>query len=59
MLAGVYAGLVLLATQVFRVHTPVAVAAATLAAAGRRACHRAASDLVSGEIWIRERLPVW
>jgi len=32
-LAGVYAGLVLLATQVFRVHAPVAVAAATLAAA--------------------------
>jgi hypothetical protein len=31
---GVYAGLVLLTTQVFRVHTPVAVAAATLAAAG-------------------------
>ncbi len=28
-----YAGLVLLATQVFRVHTPVAVAASTLAAA--------------------------
>ena len=33
VLAGVYAGLVLLATQVFRVHTPVAVTAATLAAA--------------------------
>jgi hypothetical protein len=33
VLAGVYAALVLLATQVFRVHTPVAVAAATLAAA--------------------------
>jgi hypothetical protein len=33
VLAGVYAGLVLLATQVFGVHTPVAVAAATLAAA--------------------------
>ncbi len=33
MLAGVYAGLVLLATQVFGVHAPVAVAAATLAAA--------------------------
>ena len=33
LLAGVYAGLVLLATRVFRVHTPVAVAAATLAAA--------------------------
>ena len=32
LLAGVYAGLVL-ATQVFRVHTPVAVAASTLAAA--------------------------
>jgi hypothetical protein len=32
MLAGVYTGLVLLATQVFRVHAPVAVAAATLAA---------------------------
>jgi hypothetical protein len=29
----VYAGLVLLATQVLRVHTPVAVAASTLAAA--------------------------
>ena len=28
-----YAGLVLLATEVFRVHTPVAVAASTLAAA--------------------------
>ena len=33
LLIGVYAGLVLLATQVFRVHTPVAVAASTLAAA--------------------------
>jgi hypothetical protein len=32
-LAGVYAGLVLLATRVFLVHAPVAVAAATLAAA--------------------------
>jgi hypothetical protein len=33
LLVGVYAALVLLATQVFRVHTPVAVAASTLAAA--------------------------
>ena len=33
LLVGVYAGLVLLATHVLRVHTPVAVAAATLAAA--------------------------
>jgi hypothetical protein len=33
VLGGVYAGLVLLATQVFGVHTPVAVAVATLAAA--------------------------
>jgi hypothetical protein len=33
VLAGVYAGLVLLATQGFGVHTPVAVALATLAAA--------------------------
>ena len=33
LLAGVYAGLVLLATHVFGLHTPVAVAAATLAAA--------------------------
>ncbi len=33
LLAGVYAGLVLLTTQVFLVHTPVAVAASTLAAA--------------------------
>ena len=33
LLAGIYAGLVLLATHVFGVHTPVAVAAATLAAA--------------------------
>ena len=33
LLAGVYAGLVLLATQVLRLHTPVAVAASTLAAA--------------------------
>jgi MFS family permease len=33
LLAGIYAGLVLLATQVFGLHTPVAVAAATLAAA--------------------------
>ncbi len=33
LLVGVYAGLVLLATQVLRVHTPVAVAAATLAVA--------------------------
>jgi hypothetical protein len=32
LLLGVYAGLVLLATQMFRFHTPVAVAAATLAA---------------------------
>lgn len=32
-LVGVYAGLVLLITQVFRFHTPVAVAASTLAAA--------------------------
>ena len=33
LLVGVYAGLVLLTTQVFRLHTPVAVAASTLAAA--------------------------
>ena len=33
LLIGVYAGLVLLATQVFRFHAPVAVAASTLAAA--------------------------
>ncbi len=33
LLIGVYAALVLLATQVLRVHTPIAVAAATLAAA--------------------------
>ena len=33
LLVGVYAGPVLLTTQVFRVHTPVAVTAATLAAA--------------------------
>ena len=33
LLIGVYAGLVLLATQVFKLHTPVGVAAATLAAA--------------------------
>ena len=33
LLVGVYAGLVLLATQVLSVHTPVAVAASTLAAA--------------------------
>jgi len=33
LLVGVYAGLVLLATRVMTVHTPVAVAAATLAAA--------------------------
>ena len=33
LLVGVYAGLVLLATRLLRVHTPVAVAAATLAAA--------------------------
>jgi hypothetical protein len=33
LLIGIYAGLVLLTTQVFRVHTPVAVATATLAAA--------------------------
>jgi hypothetical protein len=33
LLVGIYAGLVLLATQVFRFHTPVAVAASTLAAA--------------------------
>jgi MFS family permease len=46
LLLGVYAGLVLLATQVLRLHTPVAVAAATLAAAAlfnpvrRRVQHR-------------------
>jgi hypothetical protein len=33
LLVGVYAGLVLLATQVLQIHTPVAVAASTLAAA--------------------------
>ena len=33
LLVGVYAGLVLLATRVLSVHTPVAVAASTLAAA--------------------------
>ena len=33
LLVGVYAGLVLLTTQVFLIHTPVAVAASTLAAA--------------------------
>jgi hypothetical protein len=33
LLIGVYTGLVLLANQGFRLHTPVAVAAATLAAA--------------------------
>ena len=33
LLVGVYAATVLLATQVLRVHTPVAVAASTLAAA--------------------------
>ena len=33
LLVGIYAGLVLLTTQVFGLHTPVAVAAATLAAA--------------------------
>ena len=33
LLAAVYAGLVLLTTQLFQVHTPVAVAASTLAAA--------------------------
>ena len=33
VLAGLHVGLVLLATQVFRVHAPVAVAVATLAAA--------------------------
>jgi len=33
LLIGVYAGLVLLATHLLRFHTPVAVAAATLAAA--------------------------
>ena len=35
LLVGVYAGLVLLATPVFRFHSTVAVAAATLAAAAR------------------------
>jgi len=33
LLAGLYAGLVLLTTQIFQIHTPVAVAASTLAAA--------------------------
>jgi two-component system, NarL family, sensor kinase len=33
LLVGLYAGLVLLTTQVFRIHTPVAVAASTLVAA--------------------------
>ena len=36
-----YAGLLLLTTQMFRVHTRVAVAAATLAAAARRFEHDA------------------
>jgi MFS family permease len=46
LLIGIYAGLVLLATQVLRIHSAVAVAAATLAAAGlfnpvrRRVQHR-------------------
>ena len=46
LLVGIYAGLVLLATKVLGVHTPVAVAAATLAAAAlfnpvrRRVQHR-------------------
>ena len=47
VLAGVYAGLVLLATQVFRVHAPVAVAAATWP---RRPCSaRAARGAAAGE----------
>jgi hypothetical protein len=46
LLVGIYAGMVLLATQVLSMHTPVAVAAATLAAAAlfnpvrRRVQHR-------------------
>ena len=48
MLAGVYAGLVLLAAQVFRVHTPVAVAA-TPSRTGPGEW---------GNLGIRDRLPV-
>jgi hypothetical protein len=44
LLVGVYAGLVLLATEVLRVHTPVAVAAATLAAAALSARYAAGSS---------------
>jgi len=42
LLVGVYAGLLLVATEVFRFHTPVAVAAATLAAATLFNPHRPA-----------------
>ena len=58
MLAGVYAGLVLLATQVFRVHTPVAVAAATLAAPPGLPSRSIGSG-EWGNLGIRDRLPVW
>ena len=44
VLAGIYAGLVLLATQVFRVHAPVAVAAATLAGHSAARITRALND---------------
>ena len=66
LLAGVYAGLVLLTTQVFRVHTPVAVAASTLAAAavdldtvraGLLAAVNSAVEPAHTSVWIATQEP--
>ena len=50
LLVGVYAGLVLLATRVMTVHTPVAVAAATLAAFAARLQDAVDLDTIEGDL---------
>ena len=54
LLVGVYAGLVLLATQVFRFHSSVAVAAATLAAAAFASRLKDAVDLASVQVGLAD-----